>query len=595
MPRSEVDVRATLLWAGVLAISGALLTALDRSDGTPRVPRGDEVWELTLTAEIEPAKGDVIRLLEPQPTPSLRVIGQRVDHPGLKPGRRGPRGLSLACREPGPRRLQATWRLHHRPGAGWTAPQPPGADERADALRETPELPHSASAVAQSLAAIAGAKPPPAPELTRAIFAFCRDQLLPSEQGHDDVEGALASGQASARGRARTMVALCRAAGIPARVVLGAQLGEGDELPLRAWVEVASDARWVPYELVSGAVGEVPSALTPLSASKPGPTSPQLVSGGGVSRWRLSGRRLPGAPPRGDARDPRQILDLTRLPASSQGALLLLLMLPIGALLTASITTLTGARPFGTFTPTLLAATLLRTDPRVSTALLIAVLAFGLGGRTLLGRLGLDRTPRLSVIFLLVALSMTFVASALDFAGVHDAGGPALLPIVVLTMIVDRASTVADDLGPLAAVRRLFWTLAIAGSVAPLLEQRWIAEALLERPQAHLLTGAAFLLLGCYRGRQWLDTDRTRWLLEPEKPKRKRKPKAAGDTPAAAAPEGPAPAEGAQASAAAPEGSADGAPTAAVGAERPVESLPTETAAAPEGAAADADRSPEAG
>ena len=59
---------------------------------------------------------------------------------------------------------------------------------------------------------------------------------------------------------------------------------------------------------------------------------------------------------------PLDIFDLRRLPIELHEVLKVILLLPLGALVTAIVRTIVGLRTFGTFTPTLLALSFVYND-----------------------------------------------------------------------------------------------------------------------------------------------------------------------------------------------------------------------------------------
>ena len=100
------------------------------------------------------------------------------------------------------------------------------------------------------------------------------------------------------------------------------------------------------------------------------------------------------------------ILDLTRLSLDARVNMAILLLLPLGALLTTSCTNIIGIRTYGTFTPTLLALTTIYAE-WITTLFIFSTIAFiGLFGRSFMPD-KLTRTPRLTIVFTIVAMSMT--------------------------------------------------------------------------------------------------------------------------------------------------------------------------------------------
>ena len=114
-------------------------------------------------------------------------------------------------------------------------------------------------------------------------------------------------------------------------------------------------------------------------------------------------------------RHPLDILDLTQLPVKLHEPMELILLLPLGALVTAVFRTIVGIRTFGTFTPHAAGPGLhlqrLADGPgRVRLACMI----LGFTSRSLLDRLKLLLVPRLGIILTLVVLLMVFSVSVTE-------------------------------------------------------------------------------------------------------------------------------------------------------------------------------------
>ena len=136
--------------------------------------------------------------------------------------------------------------------------------------------------------------------------------------------------------------------------------------------------------------------------------------------------------------------------------------------------------------------------------------------------MGLRRTPLLGIVFTLVAISMTFVVSGfMHFDPTMDAI-VVLLPVVILTMLVDRIYSIADQRGVRTAMIRLLWTAVAAFlSLLVLLQAEW-SHWLVTYPELHALTLAAIILVGRCDCLKISQLTALIWLHEPEviKPKK---------------------------------------------------------------------------
>ena len=91
-----------------------------------------------------------------------------------------------------------------------------------------------------------------------------------------------------------------------------------------------------------------------------------------------------------------------------------------------------------------------------------------------------------------------------------------LLPVVVLTMLVDRIYTIADQRGMRTALVRLLWTAVAAFvSLLVLLQANW-SIWLVAYPEIHAVTLALIIIIGLYHGPKLSDMPVLNWLHEPE-------------------------------------------------------------------------------
>ena len=114
---------------------------------------------------------------------------------------------------------------------------------------------------------------------------------------------------------------------------------------------------------------------------------------------------------------------------------------------------------------------------------LLAVIVLGLTSRRFLDRLKLLLVPRLGMILTLVVLCMVFSVSVLEYYRRSTEKPQAvLLPMVILTMIVERFYVTTEEDSPRFAVQLLIGTLLVAACCYAVLcwdeVGRWILLAI---------------------------------------------------------------------------------------------------------------------
>jgi len=334
----------------------------------------------------------------------------------------------------------------------------------------------------------------------QAIFDYCFENLAPlSPAGPADAAAVLRRGRSNALGTSRAMVALCRAARIPARLVSGFVIEDTATLKPSVWVEVYLDKQWTAYDPHNGYHHELPAKYLSV---RHGDASIVRTSANSQFRATYSAKQL-YKPRLGANLSPDafwNVFDLTRLPISMKKTLALILLLPLGALITAFWRNLIGIQTFGTFTPALLGLSLLGSGLKVGLTVLVVILGVGLLCRIILQSLRLLAVPRLGVILTGVILCLAVAVSISEYLGLAPTARSILLPVVITTMMVERFFITIEQDGVKRAFQNLGATAAVG--LCCLVVLRWpaIGQMVLVFPELHLFTIAVFIMLGRYSG-----------------------------------------------------------------------------------------------
>ena len=185
---------------------------------------------------------------------------------------------------------------------------------------------------------------------------------------------------------------------------------------------------------------------------------------------------------------PTDILDLTRLPLEMQRVLSLILLMPLGALVTCVFRNIVGLKTSGTFTPTLLALSLVFADWKTGCIILVAALVLGIATRYLIDGLKLLILPRLSIMLTLVVFCIVFGISALEYFRIAPGTQAVLLPMVILTMLVERFYITTQEDGAGIAFQHLLGTLVVGFCCYLVLCWEAVAQLILAYPEAHCFT-----------------------------------------------------------------------------------------------------------
>ena len=149
------------------------------------------------------------------------------------------------------------------------------------------------------------------------------------------------------------------------------------------------------------------------------------------------------------------------------------------------------------------------------------VISLAIGGRSFFPTT-LTRIPRLSIIFTLIAVILTLSVSVLNYFDIEQEGKIILLPIIILTSLVDRFYNTIEDMGLKIALRRMVWTIIIALLCLPVIQFETLGHLILEYPEIHFSTLAIFLTISLYKGKHLINLPVLKILAEPKVIKKKK-------------------------------------------------------------------------
>jgi transglutaminase-like putative cysteine protease len=518
-----------LIAIGILSITGRLFF----SDSST-LPEGDAVWTIAIDARITGAeKGDNFNISPPWNSSQSRVVSQKIQHTGMRPVRiKGDgaqkRSIVLQVTHPGDLSFSAEFNIHISkiPQVDFSSITRPLDAERRELYLSSEEAIDLSSADVTNVLREISADATSKDEIIRKIFAYTNNKIIKNPDATDDTaESVLRSHQATTLGRARTMVALCRAAGVPARIVSGFILVATHEALPHYWVDVYTDEQWVPYAPEKGYAEKLPGNFVAFNRGKH-----SIVGGKNIEKlnitYDIEQNYDLAAFDITTEKNFSDILNLNRFPPDTRSNLGLLLLLPLGALITAFSRNFIGIRSYGTFTPTLLALAAVYADWIAALVLLIIVVAMGISGRSAMPD-KLTRVPRLAIMFTIVIMSMVLGVSLMEYFHINPGEHVILLPIVILTTLIDRFYSTVDDDGAYIAIKRLIWTILISFLCYPVLKLEMLSSLFLTYPEGHFITLSAILIISIYKGKQLSDFSIFYWIREPEKQK---KPKPTTDS-----------------------------------------------------------------
>jgi hypothetical protein len=506
---------------GVFVLLGAVLIATRyHSRRAAQSARESSLWRLSYDIDFETTtSADELRIALPFDTPHCRVVDDPKNYPGLRSEEHGPyignrtRELWLSALKPDVYNFKAAFDLQLSPQPDMSRQLPlenlsGGVRERY--LRNEPDEVPTQSKEIRDVAV-----PDEGTNAERVQWIFNRCVGIPSGDS-DDPRYALEGGSGTPLAKARAMTALCRSIRIPARMVTGFEIKQGADVKPHVWVEVYQGQSWIPFDPEHGYTFAMPMQFVPVRRGG-SDVIDKRRSSVKVNRevYSIQYIKPPQSVLQTEVKHPKQILNLQRLPVPMHKIMKILLLLPFAALITSLVRNVIGISTFGTFSPALLAMSFIYADWETGLAILTVVMIAGLVSRTFLDRLRLLMVPRLSVMLTIVILCIVLGVSLLDYMEVTPGPDAVLLPMVILTMLIERFFVTTEEDGLVFTLQLAAGTLLVAALCYLVLAWERVGEFILIYPEFHFLTIAVFILIGRYAGYRLTELWRFRDLVGP--------------------------------------------------------------------------------
>jgi transglutaminase-like putative cysteine protease len=380
-------------------------------------------------------------------------------------------------------------------------PEPPQSVRRKYG-QPTPDFPSTTPEVADLLEGLRLPHPADVAGRIRTVYSFVSHEIATVPSAGKDALLTLAQREGSPEGKERLLVTLLRAAGVPARNLRGLELRDGIDPQARIWSEAYAGGNWLPMSAVDDFFAERPPNRVVLGEAE----SP-LVEATGV---RAVGHRYRSMH---EYLRPEEIADmlapsnptlawlsLYRLPLPAQSSLRVLLLLPIGALFIALFRNVIGVPTYGTFMPVLIALALSSFSLGFGLALVAFVLFLGVLARLGLERLRLLMVPRLSILLCLVVLTVTGLALVGRESQSREWFAGLVLPIVILTMLVERFSITIAEEGFREALVRAAYSVLVAVAIYPFFRSERAEYLMFTFPEVVVSVMGFLVLIGGYTG-----------------------------------------------------------------------------------------------
>ena len=479
------------------------------------------LWRLTYRVEVDAEHdGAKIRVAVPTDAPHARVFRENLSYGDLQAERStqfsGTSLISFSTEEQGLHFITAQFDLEisRKDRSNQFSGKASTLQTTDRFLRSTPTIQTQSLAVQETIKELR-AKRDPSVDPALQIFEFCATRIEEDIEGESprDAEHTITQMVGGELGRAKAMVALCRADSIPARVVTGFEVDDQPNLVPRFWVETLRNRVWEAHDLRGNRFGHLPDNFLPIRYD-----GDRIVFFEGREQSQVLfslGKLAPKNALFLTGSNPAEILDLTRLPSAMHPILSVILLIPLGAFVTSLFQVMIGLRTIGTFSPTLIALSFVMADWRTGVAVFAFVIVLGLMSRAMIDQLKLLMVPKLSFMLTCVVVALVFTISVLDYLRLTPSPNAVLLPMVILTMTIERFYVATAEEGIASALNLLMNTVLVSFFCFVTLGWRQVGQIVLAFPEVHFFTLAAIVFLGRYNGYRLAELWRFRDLRTP--------------------------------------------------------------------------------
>lgn len=338
--------------------------------------------------------------------------------------------------------------------------------------------------------------------------------------GFTDALTALKLGEASCNGKSRLFVAMARKMNIPARLVGGFIMDMGSKRTSHQWVEAYINGFWVPFDTINDHFAEIPANYLTLYYG-----DEVLFSHSKNINFQYAFSTSKKMVPRSDAQEALDgsalnVLNLYGMferVGISLDLLKVLLMIPIGALVTVVFRNVIGLETFGTFLPALIAAAARETGLLwgltgfVLIILITAVIRKGLDWLQLL------HSPKMAVILAVVVWVMMSMTVAGVHFGLFELAQMTLFPIAILAITAERFSIMVEEEGYTKSLKIMLMTLLVIAAAYAVMSSLFLQALFLAFPELLFVVMALNIWLGKWVGMRLMEFYRFRHLIFADK------------------------------------------------------------------------------
>lgn len=326
----------------------------------------------------------------------------------------------------------------------------------------------------------------------------------------------LQTGEADSNSKNQLFVALLQALGVPARLVSGLVLSSDKDAFVHHWAEAFLGNQWVSFDPAQQLYAVLPANYIVFCRGA-GPFF-QHTENTSLDYTIKSGRHLffkesDLSALAGCAGNIMTVWPYFERAGVPLDLLRMILMIPVGAIVTIIFRNVIGVEIFGTFLPVLIASAFRETGLFWGLLIFVTIILTGAVLGAVLRRLRILYAPRLTIVLVYVVAAL-FLASivSMKFANV-SLGNATLFPLAVMAITIERFSLLVDETGVKKALTLLANTVITVVFCHLVIDSLFLQAMVLAFPETMLLVIGASIYLGSWKGLRLNELLRFRGLI----------------------------------------------------------------------------------
>ena len=338
----------------------------------------------------------------------------------------------------------------------------------------------------------------------QANFEFVKRINTSNTRVLTDALSALELDRASCNGKSRLFTALCRAQGIPARVVGGTILENTTKRTSHLWAEIHYGGLWIPFDVLNDHFASLPAHYLELYKgdkflfrhNKNLDFDYQFIiekKYTSLSESKIRGPHL------------WKLLSELHI---SMNLLRTILLLPLAALLIAIFRNVIGIKTFGILLPALIGLALVNVNLKTGLITFAIVILIVVILHRLLERWSLLHIPKVTIILTCVIITLLCLSSIGIQKDWETGEMMIFLPIVIISITAERFAKVLTEEDIQDALKMLINTFGVALLSCLIFKSKVLLGILLTYPEQYLTILFIMLLLGRWIGMRVMEYNR---------------------------------------------------------------------------------------